>query len=410
MIIDRIQAVADELLFILFCLALFFIPVATSPSSIFGGAVLIFWLISGLAWRDRAKWWGQAWVYPFFAYALLHWVGLFWSPDVKLGLKFALKTYYWLFALAIISIPHDESHIRKIMYFYLGGISFTAIVSLLQYLEIIPMHNSLPSGYIGHIAHSLLLVFGMVVASTFFRKNTEKKKKGIFLGIFLLLFCDLMVAWGRSGYLAFGVLLPVMIYDFSRFKRYHIVAGISLAVLVLLFLSPTVQSRVQQVVLDIQAYRNMNVNTSNGLRIHMWSSALQSFAQHPWMGTGTGGYQHALAQYNGSWIAPQFRKFDHPHNSLLYMLSSFGIPGLLVIIWMFWFLIKYSWLNKDTLAGRILFLYTVIMIVGSLSETQIVTFSTGSILAILTGFLAWLYPMAQARQQQKKLKPAAHES
>ncbi len=399
--IDKIQAMADNLLVILFCLTLFFIPVATSPSSIFGGAVLILWLISGMAWRDRKKWWGQAWVYPFFAYALLHWLGLLWSPDVKLGLKFALKTYYWLFALAIISVPQDENLIRRMVHFFLGGICLTAVISLLQSVGIVPLHKGLPAGYIGHIAHSLLLVFGMVIASTFFRKNNEKRLKYIYLAVFLLLFCDLMVAWGRSGYLAFILLLPVIIYDFSRFKRYHMVAIISLVTLVLLLLSPTVQSRVSLVISDIQAYQNMNVNTSNGLRIHMWSSALQSFAQHPWIGTGTGGYKHALEQFNGSWIAPEFRSFDHPHNSILYMLTSFGIPGLLVLVWMFWYLLKYSWLSKDTFMGRILFLYTVIMIVGSFTETQIVTFSTGSILSILTGFLAWLYPMVQAQQLKK---------
>ena len=94
----------DRLLLWSFCAMFFFLPVATSPAVISGMISLGVWIFSGKFIQDRHKWLDQPWFIPVILLILLPWIGLLWSDDIYSGLKFAKKSYYWLYAFAILSV------------------------------------------------------------------------------------------------------------------------------------------------------------------------------------------------------------------------------------------------------------------------------------------------------------------
>ncbi|MCK5506137.1 MAG: O-antigen ligase family protein, partial [Thermodesulfovibrionia bacterium] len=155
-----------------------------------------------------------------------------------------------------------------------------------------------------------------------------------------------------------------------------------LAGIILLSLSPTVQERTRIAVDEINAYYSGSKNTSVGRRLYMWEGAFKMFLENPVLGVGTGGYQNALAKYRDD---PSLPDIVHPHNSFLYMASSYGIVGLTSFSWLLIVFLKKGWSARDTIEGFVSFSYGAVLLIGSLTDTQILSVSTGMMFALLTG-------------------------
>ncbi len=108
------------------------------------------------------------------------------------------------------------------------------------------------------------------------------------------------------------------------------------------------QNRTNIAVDELQAYYNGNKNTSVGRRPHMWEGAIKMFLQNPVIGVGTGGYKIEMRKYRDD---PALPDFNHPHNSFLYMASSYGVIGLLLLLWLLVGLINKGLRSLNTIEG-----------------------------------------------------------
>jgi O-antigen ligase len=314
---------------------------------------------------------------------LLPWAGLLWTNDVNMGLDFATKSYYWLFAFAIASLSFQspETFIKA----FLSGLTFTAALSLIQFTGLIPMWKGYPGGFMSHINHSLFIVFGLLLLAFYFRKVHNKKVKIFIILLMLLYFLNLIVGYGRAGYLAFLISSPLIIYKIVG--RRHIIkaAWVIILFIGISILSPTVKMRIDQAVTDIKQYDTGNPNTSIGLRFYMWEGAIKIFLKNPVLGVGTGGYQKAINDYEALGLQPLHINFSQPHNSFLYMASSFGIIGIISLLWLFTVFLKKGWRARNDIVGFSVLSFGMVLIIGSFTDTQILSFATAKMFALLMG-------------------------
>lgn len=372
---------SDKLLFGSFSCMFFFIPLATSPAVIAGLLSLCIWIFTGKVVKDRHKWLHQDWIKPVILFMLLPLIGLIWTEDVSLGLIFVKKSYYWFYAVAIVSACAVYPP-RVLVNAYLAGLSVNVLVSLLQYAGFVPMLKGYPAGFMSHISYSLLLVFGMLLLSFYFSKVMNPKYRVFFLVLMAAYALNLIVNIGRIGYLAFIIVLPWILYNMLGRKHIIKVAAASIAGIIILSFSPTVQERTKVAVDEIKAYYEGNKNTSVGRRPYMWKGALNMFLENPVLGVGTGGYQKALAKYRDD---PELPQMVHPHNTFLYIASSFGIAGLLPFFWLLAVFLRKGWHTRNTVEGFAVLSYGVVIIIGSMTDTQVLSVSTGMTFALLTG-------------------------
>ncbi len=371
----------DRLLLWSFCAMFFFLPVATSPVVISGMISLCIWIFSGKFMRDRHEWPKQVWFKPVILLILLPWIGLLWTDDIYTGFKFAKKSYYWLYAFAIFSLYHVYSH-KMIIKAFLAGLSLTVFISLLQFIGFIPMPKGYPAGLMGHISYSLLLVYGILLISFYYRDAKLKKHRVSAMILIAVFVFSLSINIGRIGYFAFVLLSPWIFYNIFGRKQIIIFAAAVCAVLVILSLSPTVQDRTKLAGEEIKAFYNGNKNTSVGRRLYMWEGAYKIFLENPVLGAGTGGYQRELAMYRDD---PSLPDIIHPHNSFLYMAVSFGIIGLIIFIWLLAVFFKKGWKARTTIGGFSIISFGAVFLIGSMTDTQIISLTTGNMFALLVG-------------------------
>ena len=392
----KIGLSSRQWIYYLFCGAFFVMPMGTSPFTILGGLALAFWIFSGEFIRSRHRYLGENWLIPVLAIICLYWVGLIWSQDASgLGIKFAKKTHYWLFAFAITSVPFTDNPADRMIKAFLIGLCLNALVGFLQYAGIIPTFVRFTIAYTGFYGGyntlEILLVLGMMSASFFLRTVEEKRWKMVYGLLILVYFFHLVILIGRGGYLTFAILLPFIIHNILHRKRLIVTLIVYLAIIGAMFFSPIVQKRAVETVSAIkQHFSNSEVFVSGEKysgpldRIYMWRWAIHLFMQHPFLGVGTGGYYEAILSSGGD------MGIAHPHNNVLYVAVSFGILGLIIFGWFFWILIRQSWRNRASPVGYFILSSVLVILVGGLVDTHILDAGGAFLLAVTTGLLSFL--------------------
>ena len=364
----------------------FFVPIATSPTVICGVFVLSVWIISGKFIHDIRIWWKSDIKLPVMSLIILPWVGLLYSPVPADGLPIAIKTHYWLYAMAIVPILNIQRQPDLIIKMFLAGLSLNSAISIVQFAGIVPLKRGLATGLLGgssaHIAYSLLLTTGILIASFYFSKAQSKRERLQYVFIMIQFFVTVSLTGGRSGYLALIVLSPIIGYNIMGQRHIIRILIVSVVAVSLLFSFPVVQSRFAKAKEDIELYKRGDVDTSIGLRFHMWGIALSEIKKNPFFGVGTGGFRQSWKLYKKDPLLPPF---DHPHNSFLYMAVSFGIFGLASFCWLLFVMLKKGWAGRNSAQGFAVLAFTAVFIIGSLTDTQVLPFATAMALPLFAG-------------------------
>jgi O-antigen ligase len=377
------NTLVDRVLFRSFLCVFFFAPVATSPLVVTGILSLVIWVFSGKFIKERHRWFGQKWALPVLILLLLPWIGLLWSEDPAGGLDFAKKSYYWLFAFAIASIYLSTHRVHAFIKAYIAGVSFTSLLFVLQVTGIINAPHSIGlMSDVSYISLSLLLAFCILILSFYFGKVVNKRDKILCLALMLLNFSSFIMLTSDSGHLAFVILSPFIAYNLLNKKHLLKILVVSVLMVGGLFLSPVAQNRLLQAVNETKAYAEGNVVTAVGLRYYMWKGALKVYLENPLFGAGTGGYEAVMKRYKTDENIPDLVQ---PHNSFLYIAANYGIVGILVFLWLFTIVLKNSWQKRNSLPGFAVFIYTVVLLIGSLTESQIIMPHTGILFSLFVG-------------------------
>lgn len=380
----------ENLIFTGFICALFVLPFGTSPPIIFAGLAVAIWLFSGKFITLREHYIGKKWFWPVLALIILPWFGLIYSPDLTgLGIKFAKKTHYWIYCLALASVCYRKPSFHCLINAFLVGLAINALIGVIQFMGLLPSVNGWYLGLSrGYSALSVFLVAGIIMIS-FYLREKRKPMHFVFWGLLmLLLFFHLIILEGRAGYLTFILLSPMIIRNL--FQGVGLLMGIITIIILigLMLLSPVVRDRVTKSIEQIQYHMHAPSDSAWGEkysdqqdRFYMWNRAIKIFLKHPLLGIGTGGYQTEMTRVGD----PDTPLIAHPHNNILHMAVSFGIVGLVIFFWFFWEMISNAWKERKTPLGYFILSVALVIFVSGLVNTQILDANTAFFLAVAAG-------------------------
>lgn len=387
----------DTLLWYGYACMFFFLPVATSPMVICGAFVIGVWIVSGTFLTDMKIWMKSDMKVPVLIFMVLPWIGLIYTPVRAEGLNVAFKTHYWIFTIALMPILRlrvraqeqgGKGHPDVILKMFLAGLLLNSVISTLQFGGVIPLRRGVPGGLLGgdsaHIPFSLLLTSGILIASFYFLKAQSWKVRAAYAVLMLQFFVTMSFVGARSGYMALIVLSPLLMNNLVGRRHFvRILAG-SIILICLLFASPVVQSRVAKIKDDLSHYAQGDVNTSIGLRLHMWKIALTEIKKRPFIGTGTAGFAWSWEQYKKDASLPFFIH-GNPHNSFLYMTVSFGLPGLTVFCWLLFIMVRKGWHSRNSSLGFGVLSFAMVFITGSLVDTPLLSIAAAHAFSLFAG-------------------------
>jgi len=75
----------------------------------------------------------------------------------------------------------------------------------------------------------------------------------------------------------------------------------------------------------------------------------------------------------------------HPHNSYLYIVANYGLLGIGLYGWLFVVTLKRSWRARGQLSGHSVLAFLFVILIGSLTDTQVLSAATGIVLGFIAG-------------------------
>jgi hypothetical protein len=234
-----------------------------------------------------------------------------------------------------------------------------------------------------HIRFSLLLAYAVVCGAYLYWKKFGWKfrweRKLIFgLTVFLFLFMHFLSV--RSGLLVMYLAVGTMGLFYSiKTKRYWIgaavIAMITLLPLLAYLLVPSFRAKIEYMSYD-QWMRNRNEGGlyADSGRIYSLETGWEIFKAHPVIGIGTGHLQRAVDET----FQTKYPEVPHPlmpHNQFLYTAASWGISGLIVFIWAFFYPLFYrrNYRKPLILASYVIF-FAMCMLEHNLETTVGIAF------------------------------------
>lgn len=407
---------SERLLFYCFVGVFLTLPMGTSLPTICGVMTAVVWCFSGVAGRLRSSGASspmqketrgerrvsicrQAWLRPVFLLIALPWIGLLYTPDpANMGIQYAEKTYYWMYCLAIASLPFapfsasdpETGMPEKFIYAFLIGLAINALVGTFQFSGILPMvkgrwYSGLERGYGTLTAY---LVLGILITSYYFKAAKKRTMRFFFFFLMIFYFFHLSILEGRAGYFTVVMLSPLIVYNlFNQLNLLKISMACVLLVGLLCF-SPIVRDRIALSIEQISYHLNANPDSAWGRqysdkqdRFYMWYGAARIIKDNPVFGIGTGGYQKVLKEIG----KPDDPLIAHPHNDLLYMTVSFGIMGIVAFFWFFGEILKNAWKERHTPRGFFVLSAALVLLTGGMFNTYLLDVGTIFLLSLVTG-------------------------
>ena len=371
------------------CLTFFSFSISTALFTAASLLSLALWVMGG-AWQQRDTW-RQPWLLPVIALVLLPWFGLLWtSAPLSEAVSLAGRGHYWLFALVACFCLATEQRVRMLLSWYVAGSVLVAVMVMLYLAGLLPENAYLNKfQFVYYIAFSLHLVVALLVLAWFYRSSVRPVRIAILL-LMLFLAVTITCLKGRSAYLALALMAPWMcVTMFGRRRILPVCISLALTVAVLMS-SATVRNRLALISREVDLYRSgsalsyrmpdgSEMPSSIGLRMVMWKNALEIFRRQPLLGAGTAGYLHETGR-----IDPGHR-YSHPHNSYLYVAASYGLLGLGLYGWLLFVTLRRAWQARDRLSGHCILSFVFVILIASLTDTQIITAATGVALGFVVG-------------------------
>jgi O-antigen ligase len=145
----------------------------------------------------------------------------------------------------------------------------------------------------------------------------------------------LFLVRGRTGYLVFFALVIYSGYAWKGVRGLTAVCVAAVLAVAVLLATPTMFSaRVERSVNEAKDWQENRVQhaESVSMRLEWYRNSLGIIAGHPIVGSGTGAFPKAYADYtSGRGMQPTV----NPHNEFLNIAVQTGVVGLAALLWLF---------------------------------------------------------------------------
>ena len=293
-------------------------------------------------------------VIPLAIFVVLTLISLALSSAPRAGLPQVVKFYVFLMLPVIYTAIRRIEDIRKLVWWWAGAASASAIWSFVQFLT--KRHQALAQGadfYLAYVADRATgfvghwMTFGAAQMSAVLLLlsvllfTPPKRYRGLALvGVFVIL-GSIVIGWTRSVWLATAVSSTYLVAVW----RPKLLLLAPLLLLAGWFVSPrSIQQRV------ISIYQPNQVD-SNEHRYVTRRAGMEMIKAHPWFGIGPEMPGRLFEQY----VPPDIRRplpegfYGHLHNIYLQYAAERGLPALAAFLWMIGKMLR-DWLKHVTSA------------------------------------------------------------
>jgi O-antigen ligase len=274
-----------------------------------------------------------------------------------------------LMLLMLVSTLSDPQWRQRAWWGFIAGMTLVLTSTYANVLIDLPWSRTQNQGF--GVDHSVFIEYvsqsvmtAVFLALTIQRALTAKDRwASIVWSLFALIALGSVVflLQGRSGLVAAATVVTVLAAMHTPpTRRWQAVLILIIAGFLLVIASPLMMGRVLEAYDNIVGYKAFD-GTSLGLRIDMWRLALQSFVEHPFIGTGNGTYHQIAAAHFGHCEYT----CTHPHNQYLFFAMEYGVLGLTAFLWLLWALATTAHRSRRP-ERSILFAITIVLAMDSL--------------------------------------------
>lgn len=317
----------------------FALPLPPAWASMMLVLMLVGWLGSG-QWQTKWQTVRQApAAKAALAFLALVVLGLLYGEQGHGGVYLA-KYASLLLLPVILSLQLTPAERNRAALAFCCSMTFVLLLSFLISLTILPaewFRDSSPGNptvFKLQITHGLFMVLAAFIL--YIKSMTlpsGKARYGLWLLAALMVGNALFMVQGRTGQLAL-IVLVVFLFSY-RTSRHGLLIGISaaFALSVLAYTSSDAfKQRADRAVMEVQNWKASeskgDPSSSMGTRLDFYKTSLLIIRDHPWIGTGTGGFGKAYEKE----IAGTTLPFTlNPHNQYLLVAAQYGLLGLGVL-------------------------------------------------------------------------------
>ena len=373
----------DSAIFVFLSLTFMLLPTGTALPLISVSIAGALWIFSGglTSIPGIAK---TVWFRPAALFLVLPWLGLIYSQDLDLGIDYAMKTKYWLLLFVTAGCCLDETRVFVIVKALWIGLFAGALLAAAQVVGLVGfIRPDFPGFGIVYTLVGMYLNIGILMAAFYFKQIENPWGKLALLVLIAGFLFHLVVLKGRSSYLIFLLVSPLVAKDLLDKFSWMLKALLCSLLIASLCLTPSFKNRIKETCNMIKDNKDKIVKGEFipvMPRFYFVRESLAAMKKSPVWGIGTGSLTE-FTRYSGSIIV------HHPHNDFLYMGASYGIIGIIACFWLFWNMFKISWKARNTPLGYFVFSTCLVMFIGGLFDTQILNTGTLVMIAMTYGFL-----------------------
>lgn len=262
-------------------------------------------------------------------------VSCFWS-QAPFSMQYSvIDKYSKLILLPILAVGFIKPRTRFwVLNSYIVAMLVTCFLSILKAKSFLAINTSDPGEvFYNHIVTGFMIALGVYFAGILMsRKNISRTLRFVYIFMVVLgSYQTFFVNTGRSGYVAYGILMLLLIIQ--KYPPRKALIGITtfLAALGLTYiLSPVMQMNTQMMINDIKLLQQNQADTSLGFRLQFHQYAQSLFEKNPVTGLGTGSFQYSFSKDQP--VPTWGTKLNDPHSQYWLLLAEQGVIGIILFI------------------------------------------------------------------------------
>lgn len=258
-------------------------------------------------------------------------ISCFWS-EAPFSMRYnVIDKYSKLIFLPILAVGFIKPQTRFwCLNSYITVMLLTSFLSVLKAKNLFIINIPDPGEvFYNHIVTGFMIALGVYFAGILmFQQNINRVGRFVYVLMVLLgSYQIFFINTGRTGYIAYGILMSLLIIQKFPPKKALIAMTAFLGVVSLLYvLSPVMQTHAHTMINEIKLLKNNQTNTSLGFRIQFHHYARSLFEKNPVIGIGAGGFQYSFSKDQP--IPSWGHKLNDPHGQYWLIIAEQGLIGL----------------------------------------------------------------------------------
>jgi len=267
------------------------------------------------------------------------------------GLHMVKKMWHFLLLLPILLTITKKGYIKYYISAFIAAITISELISYLVWFSILPdpflkasAYN--PTPFMSHISYNPFLAIAIyLILHELLFNRTIKKAAYFFYSFFAFtMTINMFITGGRSGQIMFFFMLVLLVFQCgirNKIRAIFVsVAIVSVVGITAYNFSPIFNSRMNNMFTAVTNYQD-HKNSSTGQRITFALNSIEIVKEHPLIGVGTGDFPAEYEKVSKE-NTPEVVLTVQPHNMYLLELVQLGLVGLISLLSIFYYQIKFA--------------------------------------------------------------------